>query len=118
MTSWTRWQLLRDDSGHGIKSGALTYNGPACYVIALRKGDHGKFHSVYVGDTATLLARMRSHANDDVTTYRQIHKAVRNGYTDWFCFHRCPTAGTAKDMAIAEVSEWWNYPWNSAGMPY
>ena len=118
MSDWTDWQLLRDRAGHSIGKDSLSHEGPACYIIGIRKGNHGKIRPVYVGDTGKLLARMRSHANGDTTTDAFIRKALTNKFTVWFCYHRTRTPGVAHDMALSELGEWWNYPWNVIGKPF
>jgi hypothetical protein len=118
MSDWTDYQLLKDGNGHEVRKETVSHEGPACYVIGLRKGRNGKIRTVYVGDTGNLLQRMRAHANWDATTGDYIKKSLANGFTVWFCYHRTKTPGRAKDMAASQLEEWWSYPWNVIGRPF
>ena len=118
MSRPTDWQLLREGDEHYVGSDTISYRGAACYIIGIKRPRERKVRSVYVGHTDDLLERMRGHATWDGTTGDKIETSTRRGFEVYFSYY------IAKDKASAEAIEkrlllkWWDYPWNTLGMPF
>jgi len=114
----TDWQLLSEGRHQYVGSDTVSHTGSACYVIGIRRAGDRKIRTVYVGSTANLLQRMRSHGTEHSNIRDYLSRTTRRGYKVFFRYYKTRTERQAKSMESRLMAKWWKYPWNALGMPF